>query len=299
MNLVSHLDSASEPVPSEISRKIVSNAVSPVVTVTSSAALDKHIQESYGLDSLYMLLRYFGDCISDRDQADSEQESGVEPNKSRARSRSGSLFQRQASQFLRFTRPLSDIIGTRETRDLLFDYHSLEVFLQKYLELVDVKTSPDTPHTLLQHSIYHKFFTTAISSTAHLSPYECFNHPVCSLLALDISQNEGYEDARDLLVTFKNMHNKTPHFPSFINVNDILPVFLLCYEEGSREQFETCQSLAKMMKKQLFVESLLLPCWSVNFTAKDTPTRVLHQPIMSSLEETMFSMLKDLSLIHI
>ncbi|SCU85963.1 LANO_0C06172g1_1 [Lachancea nothofagi CBS 11611] len=297
MNLVLHLDSALEPVPQEISRKIVSGAVSPVVTVTSNEVLDQHIQDSYGFDSLYMLLRHFGDCVSDRDQAESdivedEQEaSNLNPNVvTRGRTRSNSLFQRSSSQFLRFTRPLTDLIGTRESHDLLFDYHSLEVFLQQYLSLVEQKTTANTPHVLLQHSLYHKFFTTAISSTSHLSPYESFNHPVASLLALDISKDQNYEDARDLLIAFKNMHNNTPHFPAFININDVLPVFLLCFQENSREQFEACQSLAKMLKKQLFVESILLPCWNEN---KETVSCILHQPVMSSLEETMLSMMKN------
>ncbi|SCU87291.1 LAFA_0E05842g1_1 [Lachancea sp. 'fantastica'] len=303
MNLVFHRDSVLEPVPQEISRKIVSGAVSPVVTVTSNDLLDQHIQEFYGLDSLYMLLRHFGDCISDRAQADNDdpevtpddtpKPSGalLTPNvKSRARSRSNSLFQRSSSQFLRFTRPLTDLIGTRESHDLLFDYHSLEVFLQHYLNLIEERTTANTPHILLQHSLYHKFFTTAISSTTHLSPYESFNHPVASLLALDITKGQDYETARELLVSFKNMHNSTPHFPAFINVNDVLPVFLLCYEEDSREQFEKCQSLAKMLQKQLFVESLLLPLWNKDNAAVK---RVLRLPVMSSLEETMLSTMNE------
>ncbi|SCV00325.1 LAME_0G08966g1_1 [Lachancea meyersii CBS 8951] len=303
MNLVFHLDSAKEPVPQEISRKIVSGAISPVVTVTSNEVLDQHIQERFDLDSLYMLLRHFGDCISDRAQADNDNDpvsqpeetqdadSLLKPNvKTRARSRSNSLFQRSSSQFLRFTRPLTDLIGTRESHDLLFDYHSLEVFLQHYLKLIEQKTTTGTPHVLLQHSLYHKFFTTAISSTTHLSPYESFNHPIASLLALDVSKGQDYETARELLVTFKNMHNSTPHFPAFININDVLPVFLLCYKEDSREQFEACQTLVKMLKKQLFVESLLLPIWNDN---EEAPKSRLHQPVMSSLEETMLSTMSN------
>lgn len=283
MNLIYHLDYSEEPIPTEISKKVVLNSISPIVTVTSSPEIDQHVQESYGLDSLYMLLRYFGDCITDRDQAEEDVATSGRP-------RSNSLFQREVSQFIRFTRPLPDLIGTRDTHDLLFDYHSLEVFLKKYLELVEIRTTSDTPHRLLRHSTYHKFFTTAISSTAHLSPYESFNHPVVSLLAIDISKNQTYENARDLLIAFKNMHNQLPNFPNFININDILPVFLLCYDENSREQFETCQSLTKMLKKQLFVESILLPLWNYQSSAKKV---VLHQPIMSSLEETMLSMMND------
>ncbi|CEP63276.1 Trs85p LALA0_S07e06436g [Lachancea lanzarotensis] len=303
MNLIFHRDSVVEPVPQEISRKIVSGAVSPVVTVTSNEVLDQHIQECFGLDSLYMLLRHFGDCISDRAQADNDdvgatpveaQTTGgllTTPNvQTRARSRSNSLFQRSSSQFMRFTRPLTDLIGTRESHDLLFDYHSLEVFLQHYLSLIEDRTTPSTPHTLLQHSLYHKFFITAISSTTHLSPYESFNHPVASLLALDISKDQDYETAKELLVSFKNMHNRTPHFPSFINISDVLPVFLLCYEEDSREQFEKCQSLAKMLQKQLFVESLLLPLWDKD---ENAAKRVLRLPVMSSLEESVLSTMNE------
>ncbi|SCV04346.1 LAMI_0H15390g1_1 [Lachancea mirantina] len=284
MNLVYNLNYINEPVPKEIARKIVSNAVSPVVTVTSTNTLDGHIYECYKLDSLYMLLRYFGDCITDRDQSEEHirrSETG--------RVRSNSVFLRDSPQFIRFTRPLPDLIGTRNENDLLFDYHSLEVFLANYLDMVDAHTTWETPHSLLQHSTYHKFFTAAISSNSYLSPYESFNHPVVSLLAIDVARGENYDDARDLLIHFKNLHNSTPNFPTSININDILPVFLLCYDENSRSQFELCQALVKTLKKQLFVESILLPLWKY-------PTDImksLHQPIMSSLDENMLLLVQD------
>lgn len=289
MNLLYHIDHSGESVTvnSEVAKKIVSNAVSPVVAVTSTSLLDSHLQEAYGLHSMYMLLRFFGDCVTDRDQ-----ENETETN-FKGRPRSNSLFQRESSTFVRFTRPLIDLVDVRVSdHGMLFDYHSLELFLDKYLRLVDHRVSVNTPHRLLKHSIYHKFFTAAISSTAYLSPYESFNHPVMSLLALDISRGDTYENARDLLIRFKNMNSATKSaasFPTFININDILPVFLLCYNDSSREQFEACQSLAKMLKKQLFVESILLPLWrdSEDYDAEE-PKRILHPPIMSSLEEMLY-----------
>ncbi|KAI8400803.1 ER-Golgi trafficking TRAPP I complex 85 kDa subunit [Nakaseomyces glabratus] len=308
MNLIYHLDDANETVPSDIAKRVVSNAMAPVITVTSTVLLDRHIEETYGIDSLYMLLRFFGGCVSDRDQANEVKlgtdglkvtEEGVEnekdatngltvPRQTRVRSNSNSLYQRDAtqSQYVRFTKPLADLINTQDANDMLFDYHSLEVYLQEYLSVVDKKFSPNIPHHLLKTSIYHSFFALAISSTSKLSPFECFNHPIVSLLAIDITRNEDYETAAEQLKEFKSMNNNIPSFPSFINTNDILPVFLLCYNKDNETEFEECQTLAGKLKKQLFVESIILPLWSTEFT--DNLVVSLHQPVMSSIEEIMF-----------
>ena len=50
MNLLYHIDHSGESVTvnSEVAKKIVSNAVSPVVAVTSTSLLDSHLQEAYG-----------------------------------------------------------------------------------------------------------------------------------------------------------------------------------------------------------------------------------------------------------
>ncbi|CAI4058158.1 Trs85p SKDI_04G3340 [Saccharomyces kudriavzevii IFO 1802] len=313
MNLLFHLDNSEEIVPPEIAKRIVSNAIAPVITVTSTPLFDKHIQETYNVDSLYMLLRFFGGCVSDRDQANEgkvgpnehevsdtsvsmeslskNQNLGV-PNalKKGSRSRSNSLFQRDStqSQYIRFTRPLGDLIETRDTNDMLFNYHSLEVYLDNYLKLVTENTNETAPHDLLKKSIYHSFFSLAISSTNNLSPYETFNHPILSLIALDISNGEVYEDARDLLVNFKNLNHNTENFPIFMNTNEMLPVFLICYNDESQEEFEKCQALAKKLKKQLFVESIFLPLWKESFIDDENSSIKLHQPVMSSLEEILF-----------
>ena len=313
MNLLFHLDNSKETVPPEIAKRIVSNAIAPVITVTSTPLFDKHIQEAYKVDSLYMLLRFFGGCVSDRDQANevkvgqdehqvgdtnasmesfSKSKNLEVPNlpKKGSRSRSNSLFQRDStqSQYIRFTRPLDDLIETRDTNDMLFNYHSLEVFLDNYLKLVADNTDEMVPHDLLKKSIYHSFFSLAISSTNNLSPYETFNHPILSLIALDISNGEVYEDARDLLVNFKNLNHNTENFPLFMNTNEMLPVFLLCYNDESQEEFEKCQALAKKLKKQLFVESVLLSLWKDSFIEANNSAIQLHQPVMSSLEEILF-----------
>ncbi|CCD27033.1 Trs85p NDAI_0J01410 [Naumovozyma dairenensis CBS 421] len=313
MNLLFHLDHAKESVPPEIAKRIVSNAIAPVITVTSTPQLDNHIQETYNIDSLYMLLRYFGGCVSDRDQANElvgKQELDVThptnpsnpvsslivpsgqqqpPLKARrGRSRSNSLFQRDStqSQYIRFTKPIDDIVAIKSSNDMLFDYHSLEIYLEQYLQLIATNTNNSTPYELLKNSIYHNFFSLAISSTTQLSPYETFNHPIVSLIAVDISMGQTYDDIRDLLVEFKNLNTTTPNFPIFMNTNDMLPIFLLCYDANYQEQFEICQSLTKRLKKQLFVESLILPLWNEQY---EIDIKVdLHQPIMSSLEEMIY-----------
>lgn len=300
MNLLLHLDKSDEKVPADIAKRIVSNAISPVISVTSTTELDRHIQETYHLDSLYMLLRFFGDCIGDRDQAN-ETGSTVEPSQSdtdsgpsaslnvpsKNRKRSNSLFQRDAtqSQYVRFTRPLKDLVESTKTTDMLFDYHTLEEYLRNMLLMVEKYTDDKTQHELLKKSLYHRFFSLAISSTTYLSPYETFNHPVVSLIALDIPIGQGYEEARGLLTKFKNMNHHTNNFPVFLSTNDILPVFLLCYSGDSEEQFEMCQQLSKKLKKQLFVESVMLPLWKNDYSTDSQVT--LHQPVMTSLEEVL------------
>ncbi|CDH09467.1 probable Trafficking protein particle complex III-specific subunit 85 [Zygosaccharomyces bailii ISA1307] len=309
MNLLFHLDHGKETVPPDIARRIISNAISPVISVLSTAELDRHVHNTYRLDSLYMFLRFFGDCVSDRDQAHEyksvhvnnenpqvgkgtqETKSNtlrVPSNSTGGRKRSNSLFQRDPtqSQYVRFTRPLKDLIESRDPNDMLFDYHSLEVFLQNILRLVGDHTDDDTPFELLKKSLYHKFFSLAISSTTYLSPYETFNHPVVSLIAIDIHAGQGYEEAKELLVKFKNMNNLIDNFPIFMSTVDILPVFLLCYSDESEEQKKSCQHLANKLKKQLFVESLLLPLWKDSY--KDDTEVELHQPVMSSLEEMLY-----------
>ncbi|QLQ82438.1 hypothetical protein HG537_0H02000 [Torulaspora globosa] len=298
MNLLLHLDRSDEKVPADIAKRIVSNAISPVISVTSTTELDRHIQETYHLDSLYMFLRFFSDCIGDRDQANetglssSESQLDSEPSGSLEvpsgnRKRSNSLFQRDAtqSQYVRFTRPLTDLVESSKTTDMLFDYHTLEEFLRSILVLVERYTEKETPHGLLKKSLYHRFFSLAVSSTTYLSPYETFNHPVVSIIALDIPIGQGYEDARGLLTRFKNMNHNTKNFPVFLSTNDILPVFLLCYNGDSEEQLEICQQLGKKLKKQLFVESVMLPLWRSDYSADSQIN--LHQPVMSSLEEVL------------
>lgn len=331
MNLLFHLDYGQETVPPDIARRIISNAISPMITVSSTPELDSHIHDTYGLDSLYMFLRFFGDCVSDRDQANEyyqsshkEEQSGSDfsspkgedgPTKEVARNslkvpstygetsgaargtsdstgggrkRSNSLFQRDPtqSQYVRFTRPLDDLIESGDSNDMLFDYHSLEVFLGNTLQLVEKYTDDNTPFELLKKSLYHKFFSLAISSTTYLSPYETFNHPVVSLVAIDISVGQGYEEARDLLVKFKNLNHSVENFPIFMSIVDILPVFLLCYNEESEEEQYACHNLANQLKKQLFVESLSLPLWKRSYL-NDVEVE-LHQPVMSSLEEMLY-----------
>ena len=328
INLAFHLDRAQGPVPQDISKRIVSNAIAPVITVTSTPSLDKHVQETFNIDSMYMLLRFFGGCTSDRDQAnecdritikgessemqpamqpeieintnDNEEEAEAikqidstsshlpVPTKRTRRSRSNSLFQRDAtqSQFIRFTKPIEDLINSRDSHDMLFDYHSLEVFLECCLSLVEKLTDDDTEYKSLKNSIYHRFFSSTISSTTYLSPYESFNHPIVAIIAIDISNNETYDDARNLLIKFKNQHNTITNYPTFINTNDILPVFLLCYDEDSTGQLNSCHEVAKKLKKQLFVESIILPLWSSNYLDDDQV--FLHQPVMSSLDEILF-----------
>lgn len=323
MNLIWHLNHSNETVPLDIAKRIVSHGIAPVITVSSTLTLDDNIKKSYGMDSMYYLLRFFGGCVSDRDQANELLSEGNDleskpsehhandnflqipnPNNStttRRRSNSNSLVQRDQTQlqYIRFSKPLPDLLssieqqkgipGEPEKNKITYDNQSLEKCLSQYLNLINTNTSWNTNHTLLRKSIYHNFFSQTLSSTENLSPFESFNHPIVSLIALDISQGQTYEDARDLLITFKNLNKFIDNFPPYLNLNDILPVFLLCYDKNSPEQETICNELVKKIKKQLFVESVVLPLWNSGAHSEKSSYKILHEPIMTSLDETLTS----------
>ncbi|CCK71742.1 Trs85p KNAG_0H03270 [Huiozyma naganishii CBS 8797] len=306
MNLLSHLECASETVPPDIARRIVSHAVAPVITVTSSLALDDHIMESYKVQSAYLLFRLFGGCISDRDQLMEHYTLDDSSTGGRTRKRSNSLFQRDAtqSQFIRFAQPLPDLLRSYTEQQGLFDNDSLEWYLTHYLSWIQKLTATDPekveqlpdeltpssppqrgkplPHKLLRNAVYHNFFALAVSSTTRISPFETFNVPVMNLIAIDVSRGQDYEVVRDLVTTFKNLNKFLEDFPVFINVNDILPMIVLCYDAADETQLATCEQLQRKIKKCLFVDSIPLALWDED---PESPLVPLHEPIMSSLDE--------------
>lgn len=305
MNLIWHLDHHNEIVPLDIAKRVISHAIAPVITVTSSTALDNHVMDKYNIDSLYKLLRYFGGCTLDRDQCNENSTNNdnnsidnniSEPQKNsllsvpkrRLRSNSNSLLQRDPTQlqYIRFAPQLPDLILNQSN----IDHESIENYLKKYLDILNPLVKDLKNHQLLRKSIYHNFFAQSISSTSSLSPFESFNHPILSLLAIDFAKGENYVEARDLLTTFKNLNKFMDNFPKFISISDILPVFLICYNADSEIEYQDCLELQKKIKKQLFTESILLPLWRDNKTTENE--LILHQPMMSSINEILYNLSK-------
>lgn len=274
MNLLQYKKLWSQRVPHEISKKVICNILSPCISINSTIELDSHIQECLGIESLYLLFSYFGDYIKDRDQISSG-------NTDESRLRSNSLFQRQSSHCIRFQKPLSDMIEISDKQWI--QSSDIEMYLSEFLHFIEDNTSDESPFLLLKHSIYHKF--VIMTSSFHLSPYNSFNHPIITIFGIDITKGQDYELCYNLLSNFKNLNNNLPNFPNFININDILPVFILCYDESSKEQYEKCQILNKSLKKQLFVESILLPI----FTSYEDDELILYPPATLSLYEQIYS----------
>ncbi|CDO96237.1 unnamed protein product [Kluyveromyces dobzhanskii CBS 2104] len=285
MNLIQYPEHWSNPIPHEISKKVIYNTLSPCICVQSNPELDDHLKDLYNIDSVSMLFRYFGDYIQDRDQvplSSDTKDTGALPG---TRHRSDSLSQRQASECVRFTRSLENLVSI-DSEDQILQPSDIDSFLSQYLQnLEPIMDGNGTPSKLLKHSIYHRFFITL--SSINLSRYHSFHHPVVALIPIDITKNQGYEYARELLINFKNLNNTLDNFPEFININDILPVFVLCYDENSREQWESVQSLTKSLKKQLFVESVSISLFT---SYENQQLTTLHSPIIVSLHEQIFNM---------
>lgn len=331
MNLSHHLDKIHEHVPLDISKRIILNSIAPLVSVVSSPELDSHVEEAYGFDSVYMLLNYFNGCINDRDQLnDGITTISSNPNKishSRKKStssnnsahsnnsklkttnirsnrkRSNSLFIRDSTQshYIRFTKPIPDIINLKDPYDSLFNHQSLEALLKLFLKSFN---SIDNSHlnANLKNFLYHKFFSFLISSNSNISPYESFNHPIVSLFSIDMTSKINtnfYDIAKNLLIDFKKLNSTTKNFPIYLSINNILPVFLLCYDASSTLQLDQAKSLQIKIKKQMFAESILLPLFNSNFNDTDVdnieldifddPLITLHNPILSSsLDESLY-----------
>lgn len=287
MNLPQYPDHWKHPIPHEISKKVIYNTLSPCICIQTNQKLDAHLMELFKVDSLSMLFRYFGDYIQDRDQLSNVTAEDVTGN----RHRSGSLFQRQASECVRFTRSLEDLISIDSEAQMLKS-SDIEAFLSEYFNKLEyIMEDSDGPSQLLKHSMYHKFFVAL--SSINLSRYHTFHHPVVALIPLDVTLNQDYEFAREMLIQFKNLNNSLKNFPSFLNINDMLPVFLLCYNEDSREEWESVQSLSKALKKQLFVESIAIPLFTRHSNGDET---TLHPPISISLHDQIYSMSHPVSI---
>ncbi|AMD22908.1 HHR139Wp [Eremothecium sinecaudum] len=272
MNLLHYPERWGGSVPRDISRKVICNALSPSISVQSTPTLDAHLKEALDIDSMYNLIRCFGDYIQDRDQLDDKSSEKLQHNF--GKQRHNSLLLRSSSLYIRFLKSPEEILepGSRNVMDL----QNLEDYLKVYLKKIEKISTNDSPSQLIKHSIFHNFLTLLSSSAP--SPYNAFNHPILNIMALDVTKGETYDVARELLVDFKNLPNSIKKFPPYINTSDILPVFVLCFDQSVPEQWEAVQSLMKSIKKHLFVESVPLPL----FTQFDDKKIVLHSPIASS-----------------
>ncbi|SSD58285.1 uncharacterized protein SCODWIG_00046 [Saccharomycodes ludwigii] len=235
---------------SKLTKQLISDSVAPVVTIVSSDNLDAHLSKSFiGISSMYDLLLKYGNHKYTRVADDSL--SGAKDTKiNKTKYELDDLFT------LRFAPNIKELLKFKDSADDLTK------------QVKSIITNPSSNQSNIAY--FHEFFQDGTKSMELNNPLTTFNHPIVALLCIDTTTTpidqeqhsiDNYDYARDLLVEFKNIKKKTTKLMNYINVNDILPVFLLCYNDNDRSSFETASKLAKTLKKQLFVESLLFPIW--------------------------------------
>ncbi|CCH41531.1 Transport protein particle [Wickerhamomyces ciferrii] len=251
-------------------KRLVTCAFSPQITVTSSANAD-NLASDFGFHSFFQLLKPFGDHIQHKFQIKDSQ-----------------LVSRTADDFsVRFTRPLSDLLSIQEAeikernKVQLFNQHSFELLLGEYIQAINPhlrnaqKANDIRLQSTLKSSMYIKFFTKLLSSSL-LTSFESLNHPVASFIV--ISADDPYDEARRLLIEFKSTK-----VPDFMNIEDILPLFIIVYDEVKETDQQKAFQLKDHIKKQLFTDAFTLGI----STNKEAKSQLLSPPVLSSIDEEL------------
>lgn len=277
--LISQTESPSEVGSKKSSldcKQMIVSAFAPQVPISCSDEVDK-IAEGFGFHSFFQLFKPFGDKIQNKFQIKDSQ-----------------LISRTADNFsLKFTRPLDHLLSIQDaqkgTANQLLNQQSLEILMEEYIRNVndEILKLTDTPEdkitgSLLRSSIYSKYFSKFISNS-NITAFEYMNHPISSFLI--ISANETYEQARTLLIQFKNTK-----IPEFLSMDDILPIFIIIHDEKDDEEHQKAFQLKDQIKKQLYIDGFVLP-FSLN---KELPSTRLKPPLLllsveEELQEIKFS----------
>lgn len=249
-------------------KQMVLSSLSPKITVHASESVDM-LATGFGFHSFLQLLKPFGDKIDHKFQIKDSQ-----------------LVSRTADDFsVRFCAPLNDIFSVQEaesgSKTPLFKHTSLELLMSEYIQSIDqhLKKAQEEGNTqltsVLKDSIYLKFFTKMLSSSV-MTPFEPINHPVASLIFL--SAEDSYDNARQLLIQFK-----TSKVPDYFLTDDILPLFVVIHDVLNEEQAEKASQLREHIKKQLFVDTFILP---LTLDKESHPT-ALNPPVLTSVDEEL------------
>ncbi|KAL6945343.1 hypothetical protein ACO0QE_002793 [Hanseniaspora vineae] len=208
------------------------DSVAPVVTVSSSPELNDRLQRTLNIRNLHEYMVKYGNIETTASVLE-ESDSAIK------------VQDLQGPFSLRFAADMETLLDMpMDSPDLLQSRIKDYLFIKEQSQDVPMQDSKE---------LFQYFFESSMSSYDLSVPLTMFNHP------------DKYEKAREMLVHFKNI-KKTKKSQAtknwkYININDILPVFVMCYNDHDQKSFEDACALAKQLKKQLFVESFLLPIW--------------------------------------
>lgn len=263
-------------------------ALSPQVSVHSSQQTDQ-LAAHFGFHSFFQLLKPLGDDIPHKFQVKDTQ-----------------LISRTIDDFsVRFVPPLGDILQLqsasgsaggragptkRAQQHELFSVASLELYLSEFIsslgsELKQSVLSGNTQHELaIKDSIYQKFFSKVLSSGL-VTSFDTINHPILSLVV--VRGTDDYETGKNLLVQYEKAFNSSAT-PQYLNLVDVVPVFMVLYDENDEAEKSSALELKDLFKKRLCVDS---------FVVKLTMNRD-HNPVPFA-PASLLSIDEELALNHI
>ncbi|KAH3684875.1 hypothetical protein WICPIJ_004153 [Wickerhamomyces pijperi] len=268
-------------------RSIIVNAFSPQVTVSCSPEVDL-IADNFGFPSFFQLLKPFGDKVINQFQVKDSQ-----------------MASRTTQDFsLRFTRPLNDLVSVQQAQQQqhstssssfsgnnnnklgqLFSYQSLELLIDEYIQSITDRTLAEEQagnHQLvkvLSDSVYIKFFTKLMSSS-YMTSFETMNHPVSSFLV--ITARNTLEDAKQQLLQFRQSS-----IPSYMNIDDILPLMIVVHDERDTQQEKTAYQLRESIKSQLGIEVFVLGIITSLESQVAGESRKLNPPVLTSIDDEL------------
>ncbi|CDK27783.1 unnamed protein product [Kuraishia capsulata CBS 1993] len=175
----------------------------------------------------------------------------------------------------------------------LFNMRSLETLANDVIKDVDselrellASEQRDSEKVIdLQNSIYTKYFTKLVSSTAP-SPYETFNHPILQLFVA--SADDDALSLKRLISDWKSLE-----LPNWIDKDEILPLAIIIVNKNVADDLQRGLRLQETLKLDMGIKSSLLsvsvPGIGDDDVVEETATKLatVHKPIFDTVDEEL------------
>ncbi|ODV93219.1 hypothetical protein PACTADRAFT_35849 [Pachysolen tannophilus NRRL Y-2460] len=280
-------------------KQLILQSYSPKISVLSTPLANEYACK-FGLKNFLELLNYFEDSLY--------QQSSILTNKVHVR------FLKPIDELLRDQGKLQKLINDskRNISGLnfknnvsteLFNLNTLEessIEFARHIQILKSSTSttssttsqPDNNDNILLHNSAYLHTIAKILSSSTISPFETFNHPILQLLV--VSAEDTLADAKKLNSDWKYLN-----YPKWIDIDKILPLFVIVVDSNSPESLQRGLNLQEQLKLQLNIRSIILPLLmptEENKIDEEKGYEIIHPPLLASLAQQDPNLLKNLKI---